>query len=235
MSVESPCQPWPIRWTCDIPCDQDEELVEMATSAAQDILWSLSGRRYGICEVTEAYRPPCKQCVPAYVNEFSPGVEYALGRERRDCCAIQLDKRPTRAIIQVVVEGVILDESEYTLERSVLKRLGECWPCGDGCEEAPVVVTYEWGLDVPPLGELAMGEVACEVLHAIKQRDCQLPSNAVRIDRQGVSIDLESVQTLYAMGRMGLPITDQFLRAVNPSNLKQRSGVYTPDFARRAR
>lgn len=228
------CSPWPIRWTCDIPFEDEPDLVDLAISGAQDILWGLSGRRYGICETEEAYRPPCDQCLPPYGDTFGPGVELALGREKRDCCKIHLDSQPVRNILSVIVNGETLDASEYALDINVLRRVGRCWPCGDGCDEPPVVVTYEWGLDVPPLGELAMGEVACELLRAMKRLDCRLPANAVRIDRQGVSIELEPLQELYAMNRLGLPISDQFLRAVNPTRLVSRSKVYTPDFARRS-
>jgi hypothetical protein len=229
------CTPWPIRWTCDIPFEDEPELVDIAVSAAQDILFGLSGRRYGICEVTEEYRPPCDDCLPPYVGDFGPGVEYQLGRQRRDCCKIHLMRQPVRAITSVEVDGVALDDDEFTLDLNVLRRVGACWPCGDGCDEAPVKVSYEWGLDVPPLGELAMGEVACEILRAMKRLDCRLPANAVRIDRQGVSIELEPLQSLYAMNRLGLPIADQFLRAVNPHRLQSRSVVYSPDLARRSR
>jgi len=228
------CADWPIRWPCNIESDE-EATLDAARLSAQQILWSLSGRRYGTCEVTEQYRPPCDQCLPPYADNFGPGVEYALGRERRNCCGIVLDSQPVRSVSAVEINGVALDPSEYVLERSTLKRLGECWPCGDGCDLPPVSVTYEWGLDVPPLGELAMGELACEILAAIRGADCRLPSNAVSVTRQGVSVDLGDAQTLYDMGRLGLQLCDAFLRAVNPNRLASRSVVYSPDFARRAR
>ena len=230
------CSPWPIRWTCDTPFEEVEpELADLAVSAAQDILWSMSGRRYGICEVTEWYRPPCSDCLPPYADTFGPGVELALGREKRDCCKIHLDSQPVREIVSVELLGEIMDPNDYALDLNVLRRVGKCWPCGDGCDEPPVVVTYEWGMDVPALGELAMGEVACEMLKALQGKDCKLPGNAVSVTRQGVSVDLESVGNLYAQNRLGLPIADQFLRSVNPGKLMSRSQVFTPDFARRAR
>jgi regulator of sirC expression with transglutaminase-like and TPR domain len=80
-----------------------------------------------------------------------------------------------------------------------------------------------------------MGELACELLKALQGKDCKLPGNAVAVTRQGVSVDLESVGNLYAQNRLGLPISDQFLRSVNPGRLMSRSKVYTPDFARRVK
>jgi hypothetical protein len=230
------CTPWPIRWTCDTPFeDVEPELRDIAISGAQDILWNLSGRRYGICEVEEAYRPPCDQCLPPHADTFGPGVELALGREKRDCCKIHLDSQPVRQILRVEVNGEILDPSEYALDMNVLRRVGRCWPCGDGCDEPPVVVLYEWGMDVPALGELAMGEVACEILKALQGKDCRLPNNAVSVTRQGVSVQLGDSAKLFEQMRLGLPVTDMFLMAVNPYRLPARSKVFTPDFARRAR
>ena len=230
------CTPWPYRWTCDTPLDDVEpELAAVAIAGAQDILWSLSGRRYGICETEEAYRPPCDQCLPPYGGTFGPGVELALGREKRDCCKIVLTSQPVRQILRVEVNGEILDPDEYALDMNVLRRVGQCWPCGDGCEEPPVVVTYEWGMDVPALGELAMGEVACEILKALQGKDCRLPNNAVSVTRQGVSVQLGDSARLFEQMRLGLPITDMFLMQTNPARLHSRSTVHTVDTARRVR
>ena len=229
------CTPWPYRWTCDTPLDDVEpELADIAIAGAQDILWSLSGRRYGICETEEAYRPPCDQCLPPYGDSFGPGVELALGRERRDCCKIHLNRQPVREILSVVVNGETLDPEDYALDLNILRRVGQCWPCGDGCDDPPVVVTYEYGLDVPPLAELAMGEVACEILKALQGKDCKLPNNAVSVTRQGVSVQLGDSARLFEQMRLGLPITDMFLMQANPARLPSRSTVHTPDFARRS-
>jgi hypothetical protein len=80
-----------------------------------------------------------------------------------------------------------------------------------------------------------MGELACELLAGLTGADCRLPSNAVAITRQGVTVDLGDVRTLFEMGRIGLPISDAFLRSVNPNHLQSRSMVYSPDLARRVR
>ena len=230
------CTPWPIRWTCDTPFDEVEpELADLAIASAQNILWALSGRRYGVCQIEEGYRPPCSDCLPPYGDAFGPGVELALGRERRDCCKIHLNYQPVREIVSVVLNGETLDPSEYALDLNVLRRVGRCWPCGDGCDDPPVVVTYEYGLDVPALGELAMGEVACEILKALQGKDCRLPNNAISVTRQGVNVQLGDSARLFDQKRLGLPITDMFLMEVNPSRLESRSTVHTPDFARRVR
>jgi hypothetical protein len=140
-----------------------------------------------------------------------------------------------RAILAVEVEGVLLDPESYALEGDVLWRADGCWPCVDDCDEPQIVVTYAYGIDPPALAELAMGELACEILAGVEGRDCQLPSNAISITRQGVTVDLGDAQTLFAQGRIGLPLSDAFLRQANPGRLMSASRVYSPDMARRAR
>lgn len=232
------CEPWPIRWACDID-DVDPTLLSLAQDAAQSLLWSLTGRRYGICTETQAYRPPCTSpCVQPWVREFGPGVDWRVnggwGYLHR-CCALPLTSTPVRAIESVVVLGTTLDPTAYALERDSVMQYDECWPCDTGCDDPPVVVTYTYGIDVPALGELAMGEVACEFLAALTGADCRLPSNAVSVTRQGITVDLGDQRTLFEMGRIGLPIADAFIRSVNPNRLQSQSRVYSPDMARRAR
>lgn len=231
------CDPWPIRWPCDIT-DVDEALLDLAQESAQSILWGLSGRRYGVCVTTESYRVPCHApCVPAY-RDFGPGVEWRLGgwdNWRSQCCRLPLDQRPVRAILSVEVDGEVLDPGVYALERDSAWRADECWPCIDDCDAPVITVTYAYGIDPPAIAELAMGELACEILAGIEGRDCQLPSNAISITRQGVTVDLGDAQTLFEQGRIGLPLSDAFLRMANPNRLVSRSTIHSPDLARRAR
>lgn len=230
------CEEWPVRFPCDVS-EYDPALVEAAVSASQSILWAMTGRRFGVCETTESYKMPCtSQCYVPWQDDFGPGVEWRLGYDsRRKCCAITLSSKPVRAITEVKVNGVVLDPDEYYLGRGVLYRLGECWPCDEECVLPPIEVTYSYGIDVPVLGELAMGELACELLAGWDGMDCRLPSNAITVTRQGVTVDLSSPDVLFAQNRIGLPICDQFIYTNNPDKLRTHSRVYSPDIARRIR
>lgn len=231
------CEQWPVAYPCDVS-EVDPTVLANLREGAESLLWSLSGRRYGVCEVTEEYRSPCTDtCVP-YGDRFGPGVEWALndGRQMRMCCRIYLDHAPARAITAVYIDGDLLDPDSYALHRDTLVRLGQCWPCeSDDCEAPAVKVVYEYGLDVPALGEMAMGEVICEMLRAWEGQDCRLPSNAVSVTRQGVTVNLGEASELIRDNRVGLPIADAFLRMANPNGLRSRSRVYSPDMARRVR
>lgn len=229
------CEDWPIRWACDIT-DVDDDLLDLARSSAQSILWGMTGHRYGLCEETQSFRMPCDSpCVRPYSRSFGPGVEYALGNDRRNCCALHLPSNPVRAISEVKINGDTIDADEYVLERNVLRRVGLCWPCDDECDIAPIEVTYSYGVDVPPLGQLALGELACEILNGLRGLDCRLPSNAISVTRQGITVDLGDAETLYEQMRVGLPLVDAFIRLTNPGRLIMASTVHTPDIARRAR
>lgn len=229
------CENWNIRWKCDVT-DVDPDLLALAQQGAQDLLWALSGRRFGVCETTETYRLPCDlPCAQIWGRDFGPGVEWRLGGNPRKCCRIVLSQTPPRAVKEIKINGEVLDPSEYVLERFAVQRIGSCFPCEQECDIAPIEITYLYGIDPPPLADLAMGEVACEILAALGGADCRLPSNAISVTRQGVTVDLGDARTLYDMGRIGLPIADAFLRSVNPSRLQSASRVYSPDLGRRAR
>lgn len=234
------CDDWPIQWPCDISTE-DEDLVLLARQSAQQMLWALSGRRFGICTTTEEYSMPCSGgCAFPWGYDFGPGVEWRLQRDYglaypRLCCRIRLSQTPVRSVDLVLLNGEIMDPADYQLQRGQLARLGECWPCEQECEIAPISVTYTYGIDVPALGQLALGELACELLAGLNGGDCRLPSNAIAVTRQGVTVDLGDAAVLMAQNRIGLPISDAFIRAVNPGKLHQPSGVYSPDLPRRVR
>lgn len=227
------CDPWPIIWACPIDTE-DETKVAAAVDAAQSILWGLSGRRFGLCSVTESYRANCSSACGLPYKDSAGEWRNSMG-DAHTCCHVLLWNKPVRAVSELVINGVVQDVGSYALERDYLWRNGACFPCVDDCDEPVIEVTYLYGLDVPVLGQLAMGEVACEILAGMSGADCRLPSNAVSISRQGVTVDLGNAQTLFDQGRIGLPMADAFLRATNPTKLVSQSQVFSPDMTRRAR
>lgn len=238
------CDPWPIRWACDVQ-NVDPEMLDLVQQAATNILWGLTGRRYGVCSTTEAYIFDCgSPCNLPWSASMPDGVRYvydtAYGAPfirwwNDGRCKIQLARQPVRQVIEVRLNGAVLDASNYDVQRDGLTRLTHVWPCASGCSEAPVEVDYEFGFEVPPLGELAMGELACELLAALEGRDCQLPSNVTSVARQGTTITLGDAATLFGDSRTGLPVVDAFIQATNPNRLRQSGRVASPDLARHAK
>jgi hypothetical protein len=228
------CEAWPITWPCSTT-DVDPELVTLAQSAAQNLLWAMGGRRHGVCTWTERYRPSCS-CAGCCAGPYHD----AAGWHNRSgagamCCRILLAHRPVREVTAVTIDGDALTADEYDVDAwAWLRRRGACWPCVGECDDPPVEVTYGAGFALPAGTAMAMGEVACEFIAGFTNKVCKLPSRAVSIARQGVTVQLADPSTFVKSGRLGLPIADAWLAVVNPRGLDRPSRVYSPDLAARA-
>lgn len=251
-----PCGRWPIEWTCKIDTESPSA-TGLAADYATYILWALSGRRFGTCEVT--LRPCRRECYQApwpwtgwreWPGEGSwpqpaliGGLWFNLvcGSCGDTCSCGQLSEVvlpvPVNEIVTVRVDGSPLASGSYGVDnnRYLVRRDGAQWPrCNDlakaDTEPGTWSVTATYGEDVPAAGQLAAGELACEILRAIRGEDCRLPRNIARIARQGVTIEFPTVTEFFERGRTGLYLTDLFLTAANPGNLSRRSRVYSVDY-----
>lgn len=225
--------PWPIEWACDID-DVTPEIQESALASAQTWLWALSGRRVGTFTTLEDRYTSSSDCgicaTGAYKN--SAGL-WRNGVAPSNCCSLTLESQPVRSVTEVRVFGEVVDPAGYVLEGNTLVRLGDCWPCDDECEAAPIEVDYVWGVPLDTLGVQAVGELACEFVAGMSGESCRLPSRAVSVSRQGVSIEMQDAQGFAEQGLTGLPISDAWIRTVNPAQLQQRSRIVSVDTASR--
>ena len=57
----SVCEAWPVEWCNDVTT-YDENTVDAAVEAASRVLWSLTGRRFGICTVVQGPPPGQSYC-----------------------------------------------------------------------------------------------------------------------------------------------------------------------------
>jgi len=231
--VPDACEPWPVIWPCDT-ADSPPELVIEARNLAELMLWGLSGRRLGICEYVEGYYPPCTaECGAPYKGadgEWRNRVSAAS-----NCCRIPLRHAPVVSIEAVTEWGVLLDPTTYDVSaRRYLRRRSACWPCEDQCDDPPVEVIYRAGWGYPAGTAVVVGEVACELLAGLAGHPCKLPSRAVQIARQGVTVTLADPEVYLDNGLLGLPLADAWIKAVNPNRLLTASRVYSPDLPRRA-
>lgn len=227
-------QPWPIDWPCDTG-GVDAAVVERALASAQSWLWALSGRRYGQMSITDdLYRAPCSsECGMPYKDTDGYWRNGGLGGH--NCCRILLESQPVTSITSVTLYGTTtLSPDDYSLEGNYLLRNGACWPCDDECDPAPISVSYTFGIVPDGFALAACGEVACEFLRGMKGDSCRLPSRAVSISRQGVSVEMDDASQFAANGLTGLPIADAWIATVNPAKLPYRSRVVSVDAARRA-
>lgn len=253
--MNGPCAPWPIdQWCCPPPAVP--EIANMAQEAATEILWALSGRQFGLCSV---WLRPCKAgCFtgPYYgwgwQNDNDDWVRPALldgvwtnvvcGSCNGDCGCTHTEAITLPGlihdVIDVVVDGVSVSGG-YRLDqhRTLVRTDGGTWPlCQDwnvDSGEGTLFVLAQHGREVPSAGLMAVAELASEfVLAHCGSDECRLPQRVVSVDRNGLAIALDDVQSLLREGQLGLTLCDMFIAAFNPHRRASRSRVYSPDFAR---
>lgn len=252
--------------TLESPCPVD--MTPFAQMASW-LLFELSGRLYsGRCERT--VRPcgdtPCGfQILPrGYViwpGDWGYGTGWGWSGmnwnwpDYGGCSCVPLDRinlagYPVREILEVKIDGVVLDEFDlggtrnWRLDKNrFLTRMADAdgnaqrWPACqrldmDDTEPGTFAVTYAYGQDPPLFGSLAAAEIACEIYRSTTGAACELPSGTIRITRQGVTID-----KLAALGwfrsrtkgwQTGLPSVDAFLNGANPYGLTRRPMMMAP-------
>jgi hypothetical protein len=253
--------PYVCGWTTDSCCDAlnnaDEDLAQRCINSAAEILYALSGRQFGTCEVTVR---PCYQKCAEGVNflNWNNGILGASGYPwlpvlsgglwtniscgcRTNCscttvCEVLLPG-PIDSVTEVKLNGDVLTEgTDYRVDnrRSLVRVGGGCWPkCQDmtlvDTEDNTWSVTYMKGSPLPEAGRSALSELACEMCLACLGKACRLPSRVTSIQRQGVSMALLDPMTFIDYGRTGLYAVDLWLKTVNPLARSRSAAVLSPD------
>lgn len=260
-----PCSSWCTTDDVDLCCSlpetsNPEEFIpqlEAEIAAASTFLWDKSGRRYsGLCQRTVR---PCRTGCTCNFQVLSRGHIVAPVSWQGDswycegtpcgCSSVsrvRLAGYPVREIVQVTIDGDIVDPSEYALrEYRYLDRLnGGRWPAcqdmsvGDD-EDGSFTVIYTHGQDPPQNGRDAAAALACQMLLAcLGSEDCTLPTGARRVTRQGITIDATffGLDERNGIWRTGIPRVDAFLSAVNPHDLVRNATIWAPGarYARKA-
>lgn len=249
-----PCDTWPIYWTCDLDT-LNPAVTGLAVSTATEVLWGLTGMRFGLCNVT--LRPCARSCDDgSFYDDFGPpwasgsyprpaligGLWYNLtcGSCAGSCSCTEVSEfvlpAPVHEIIEIKIDGTPMVSGAYRLDnnRIVVRTDGDRWPrCNDlsleDTEPGTWSVTATFGEVVPEGAKLAMGQLACEIAKAAAGGDCKLPAGLQQLVRQGVTISYPDVGELFRQGRTGLYLVDMFVSTWNPYGLRQRSRVYNVD------
>lgn len=246
----------PCDWPIDVGCCPEwdgapEEDREFARRVAAELVWRLSGRRFGLCEVT--LRPCRRSCADpnpaagaAGAAPFTPFIRDGQWYNARcgcvtDCSCTELCElalpAPVHDIVEITLDGDVVPAESYRVDnhRMLVRTDGDCWPlCQDlGAavgEPGAFAVTYRWGVPVPPGGQYAAGVYACELLRACAGGPCRLPRRVQQITRDGVSMAFVDPMDFLEQGLTGVPETDTWIRSVNPHRLVGPSRVYSPDY-----
>lgn len=242
MTTQAPCG-WTLQPCGPLPAE-DDPAYEAITSAAADVLWALSGRRFGCCERT--VRPCRRSCAEqahgwphAYLDAGSwvNASCMACGSE----CGCSLISElflpgPVCSIVDVVVDGVSVTGAARVDDQTWLVRTdGGRWPtCQDMAaplgDPGTFSVTYTVGTPLPPAGQRAFGEMSSELWKACGGDDsCCLPKRVQSVVRRGISFAMLDHMEFLKDGRTGLYFTDLWLASVNPLSRPEAARVISPD------
>lgn len=251
--MSGPCD-WPVQSSAKEWTDADPDDKAVAAELATNNLWALTGRVFGLCEVSVR---PCFSPTDysTYRGRSGSGADWFPGLVSgswmpgscgcADGCNHPSEVAlpgPVHSIVQVKIDGDILDPSEYLIRnnRWLIRAHGGVWPQNQNLavpddDEGAFTVTYKQGIAVPLAGQLAAGDLAVEFLRARKGSKCKLPDRAISVSRQGMDIQLVDAQVLFEQGLTGVATVDQWLASTNPHKLRSRPRVYSPDSPRVAR
>lgn len=258
MTVDTgPCTPWPVIWNCDDRVSTSSpEVTGYALDSATSILWALSGRQFGTCPVVlRPCRENCYQSWPTAHPLTYPWSSYGGSPSNWDasywfgagcgtctggcsCGEVPEVRLPSPAadVTAVKVDGVLLPSSAYRLDnaRILVRTDGHRWPrCNnlalDDTQPGTWSVAADIGKAVPVAGQLAVGQLACQIMRAYRGEDCTLPMQVKELVRQGVTVTFPDINDALGKGKTGLYLVDLFLGAVNPQGLHNRARVYAVD------
>lgn len=173
----------------------------------------------------------------------------------RPLSKVLLSGYPVREILEVKIDGDVVDPDTYELRnyRWLVRTRDPAdpdtalsWPsCQDDdlpdTEDGTFSVTYTYGQDPPLAGQRAAAALACEIsktCSASGDGDCTIPTNAVRVTRQGVTIDKNATLAWFFEKdgdkgwQTGIPMVDSFLNSFNRSGMIARPLTWSPDGAR---
>lgn len=228
--------------------DQNLDLAALATAAASQILYELSGRKYA-GECSDAVRP-CRRSTRADTPPWwtatwdrTWGACGCGSSTWRSCSCpalseIGLGVYPLVAIDEILIDGDVLDPAAYQIfdHRSLARIDGENWPCCQDLAADPTTdddtfqVTFTYGVDPPESGVLAARRLACELyLSCGGSDDCRLPKRVRSVARRGVDLAFLDPFDFLERGKTGVYEVDLFLTAVNPKGRRRAATILSPD------
>ncbi len=240
---------WPVDRTCLPVSESEPERIkqEHAEDLAVSVLWALSGRQFASCPVIVR---PCPQ--PCYGTTYpdliggpgwTPLWDGQNWRNVRCGCGPRCEASgptiihlgsakglPVTSVVEVVINGEVMDPSLYKLEGDLLYRRGGVpWPTQDLTrpldDEGTWSVEYMQGTPPPAGTGTLVALLAKEFLDACGGGKCRLPRRVQTVSRQGVTYNMIDPTDIYRDGLTGLPEVDIWIASVNPNRLQAAPSV----------
>jgi hypothetical protein len=243
----------------------DALLIDDSLAIASDILYELSGRQFpGSCQdyvrpcsagagsmITRSsnggvWRGSCS-CTGATACACHHPYEITLGVYPLTSIVsiIQADTTNPAYPASTTLDSSLyrIDDYRWLVRQPDTDGGNPGWPCCQRLdrpigEEQTFQVTFTWGQSPPAAGVRAAAALACELALACSPEtigQCRLPKRITDISRQGVSMALIDPFDFLDKGLTGIYEVDVFLRTYNPSQLRRRAGIISPDIPRHAR
>lgn len=159
---------------------------------------------------------------------------------------VDLGAYPVTEILQVLIDGVLIPSNEWYLQarRKLVRVLPSAdaeptqrygWPSSNrndlpDTEEGTFSVTYMYGVAPPQIGVNAAKVLAKQlILNASPKGRSILPQRVTSISRQGVTVSVVDVMDFFSKGLTGVYELDLFITTVNPTKMKLKPLVWSPD------
>lgn len=193
---------------CSLDEHDDAELVAFVIESASDILVQLSqGRVHGLCvQTVRPFKVDGFDCEPHgdFWDAMVGGID-AIPLRGPDC-----------QVIEVVIDGVVLNPTEYgLLNGNMLFRREGSWPTTNSVtklsDEAGVFeVTQRFGHAADFITKQACIELACQMATEFIGRKSSLPKGTVSANIQGASVALDAALKAEDGEIAGLPRLSRF-------------------------
>lgn len=204
---------------------RDVDLV-VACAIASQVLYSLSGRKFGVRQ--DKVRPvgPSNPCSWDR-NQTHHGIKL---------------KGPVRSIDQVKINGIVLDPGRYRMMgNTVVLNDGSLWPVSQqewtpDTEPGTCSIIYQRGMNVPVAGKQAAATFACEIAKYMEgDSSCRLPDRILSVTRQGLTYTKIDPTQFIEQARTGLYLPDIWLGSVQSGGRRTTASVTSPDSIRLVR
>lgn len=161
---------------------------------------------------------------------------------------IELGAHPVTLVTQVKIDGILIPSNEYFLQdyRILVRRRASAgatptarwgWPTCQlidlpDSEPGTFSVTYRYGVAPPASGIMACKVLALQLALSASGLKNRLPTRITSMNRQGVGTMVVDVMDFLKQGLTGIYEVDLFLRTFNPSGMKRKAVVFSPDLGR---